>query len=123
MHQTDWNSADLAGANLGDLIEGLASGIQDVVEGIQGGIDALVNDAAVRLLNAVLPLMVHGRYTAIRAAGWVGVEASTVELTGRAAGVTVSNAVLAGLVAKKVEEGVGRITSELDYAHGVNSIA
>ncbi|MFF9565070.1 hypothetical protein ACF1AJ_17105 [Leifsonia sp. NPDC014704] len=122
MYRTDGNSADLAGANLGDLIGGLRSGIQDVVEGIQCGIDALVNDAAVRLLNAVLPLMVHGRYTAIRAASWVAVEAGTMEIAGRTAGMAVSNSVLAGLVAKKVEEGVGRIMSELDYAHGVNSI-
>ena len=34
----------------------------------------------------------------------------------------VENAVLAGQVASKVEEGVSRITSNLDYASGVGSI-
>jgi hypothetical protein len=112
-----WYDTDLA-----DLIGGIGSGIHDVVDGVQDGIDAMVNTAAVGMLNSLLPPMVHTKNALIRSGSWVSVEAGTVEVASRVAGVAVGNAVLAGLVAKKVEEGVATITSDLDYMHGVNSI-
>ena len=112
-----WYDTDLA-----DLIGGLGSSLHDVAEGIRGGIDAMVNTAAVGLLNSVLPPMVHAKNAVIRSGSWVSVEAGTLEVTAGVVGVTVGNTVLAGLVAKKVEEGIGTITPNLDYMHGVNSI-
>lgn len=107
---------------LADLIGGIGDGIHDLAEGIQQGIDAMVNQAAVGLLNSILPPMVHTKNAVIRSGSWASVQAMTAQAGGLAAGVAVSNAVLSGLVAKKVDEGMGKITSDLDYTQGVNSI-
>ncbi|HEV7184512.1 MAG TPA: hypothetical protein VGN33_08435 [Leifsonia sp.] len=116
------NGANLACQSLQDLIGGIGSGLHDAADGVQGWIDGLVHEAAVRLLNVLLPPMVHGRNVVVKSGGWVSVEAVTLEINLTLYGASVNNTVLAGLVAKKVEEGVGHITSSLDYTHGVNSI-
>ena len=108
--------------SLADLIGQLGNGIHDAAESVEEGIAAQVHSAAVGMLNSVLPLMVHGTNAVTRTSGWVPIEAGTLEIRTRLAAVTIGNTVLAGQVAKKVEEGVGRITRNLDYAQGVNSI-
>ncbi|MGO4595024.1 hypothetical protein AB4Z18_14510 [Leifsonia sp. 2TAF2] len=109
-------------ANLAYLIQQFGSGLHDLADGVHDGIAALIHHEAVGMLNSVLPPLVHAKNTLVRTGGWVPVEAHTIEIGGRLAGVTVSNAILSGLVQKKVEEGVGTITANLDYTHGVNTI-
>lgn len=117
------NQADHAYENLTDLIEGIGSGLHDAADNAQSFIDALVHQAAVELLNALLPPIVHGTNAVTRTSRWVSIEATTLEVRFNLAGAGVSNTVLAGLVADKVELGVTSITSDLDFAHGVNSIS
>ena len=108
--------------SLADLIGELGNGVHDVADGINEEIAALVHSAAVGMLNSVLPPMVHGKNAVTRASGWIPLEAGTLEIGARLAGVSLGNTVLAGQVAKKIDEGVGRITPHLDYSHGANSI-
>lgn len=112
------NNANLAYKNLADLIDGIGQGLHDV----PSQIDALVHEAAVQLLNALLPAIVHGKNAVTRSTRWAAVEATTVEVSLNLGGATVSSTVLAGLVAEQVELGLNRITSDLEYTHGVNSI-
>ncbi|GAB3586321.1 hypothetical protein GCM10027406_36170 [Leifsonia lichenia] len=116
------NHADLAYRNLAELIEGVGKGFEDATDDAMSYIDAFVHEAAVQLLNAMLPPIVHGNNAVTRSTRWVATEATTVELALNLGGATVSNTTLAGLVAEQVERGITRITSDLDYTHGVNSI-
>jgi len=118
----DSPEANAAYNGLQGLIEGIGKGLHDVGEGAQALIDAAVHDAAVRLMNALLPPMVHGKNVVIKSGGWIAAEAITAEILWTLNSASVSNGVLSGLVAKKVEEGVGHITSRLEYTHGVGSI-
>ncbi|GAB3578921.1 hypothetical protein GCM10027406_16000 [Leifsonia lichenia] len=117
------NHADLTYTSLADLIEGIGNGLDDIAHDAQGFVDELVHQAAVQLLNAMLPAIVHGRNAVTRSTRWVAAEAGTLELQFNLAGAGVSTTVLAGQVAEKVELGLNRITSDLDFTDGVNSIA
>lgn len=116
------NRAARTHLSLADVIEGIASGDHDTTHNAQSYIDELVHQAAVQLLNALLPLIVHGNNAVTRSTRWVATEASTLELQFDLAGADISNTVLAGLVAEKVEIGLDRITTDLDFTGGVNSI-
>jgi len=116
------NRAARTHLSLADVIEGIASGDHDIAHNAQSYIDELVHQAAVQLLNALLPLIVHGNNAVTRSTRWVATEASTLELQFDLAGADISNTVLAGLVAEKVEIGLDRITTDLDFTGGVNSI-
>lgn len=122
MSDYGWNQAELSRKNLEDLIAGIGNGVAGAADAVREGIDGLIHSAAVGLLHSVLPPMVHVRNAATRAGAWVTVEGLTAEMLLTMTGARVHNSVLAGAVAGKVEQGVNRITAELDYAGGVNSI-
>ncbi|MGN7797518.1 hypothetical protein [Leifsonia sp. 22587] len=114
--------ADHGSPDLADLLAGIASGLHGAIDDAHRGMDVLLHDAAVRLLNALLPPMVHSRNALVRAANWAALEADTARLLFALGNTVIPNSVLAGQVAEKVEQGIGRIVADLDYTHGVNSI-
>lgn len=108
--------------SLEDLISGLGDGVAGAAEAVTAGIDSLIHSAAVGLLHSVLPPMVHVKNATTRAAGWTTVQGLTAEVLLAVNGARVHNAVLAGQVASKVDQGVNHISANTDYAGGVNSI-
>jgi hypothetical protein len=108
--------------NLEDLIAGVGHGLEGTAEAVRAGVDGLIHNAAVGLLHSVLPPMVHFKNATTRAAAWTTVEAITAEVLLTLTGARVHNAILAGEVARKVEQGVNHISANTDYAGGVNSI-
>lgn len=108
---------------LADLINGLGSLIPATADALAGAMENVIHDAAVDLLNAILPARVHANNAVVKSGGWVAVEGSTDVVRFTLGAGDVSNTVLGGMVAKKVAEGVTRITSDTSYADGVNSIA
>ncbi len=105
---------------LGDVIGEAA---REVAEHTVGAIDQLVNQAAVKLMNGVLPAMVHAHNTAVKSGGWVAVEASSAAVQFALGSASTSNGVLAGMVAQKVDHAVAQLSSENHYDRGVNSIS
>lgn len=108
--------------NLAEVIAGIEKSLRDAAPEAKAAIDKLVHDAAVGLLHSALPPMVHTHNGLTRAGAWTRVQALTAEMSLDLAGATVNNAILAGHVAEKVNDGVGHITSNLEYAGGVDSI-
>jgi hypothetical protein len=116
------NQGDLARQNLEDLIAGIGEGLEGAAEAVRAGIDGMIHSAAVGMLHSMLPPMVRLKNGATRAAAWTTMQALTAEAGLTVTGARVHNAILAGQVAQKVEQGVSHITAELDYSGGVNSI-
>ena len=116
-HRPDRTFADLA-----DAIESIEKSVESTAEAAKATIDALLHNAAVGLLHAALPPMVHGRNALVRSGAWMRVEALTAELGLSLTGALVGNAVLSGAVAEAIDEGLDIITKDLDYTPGVNSI-
>ncbi|SEA45602.1 hypothetical protein [Leifsonia sp. 21MFCrub1.1] len=110
------------GQNLEDLIAGIGEGLEGAAEAVQAAIDDMIHSAAVGLLHSMLPPMVHVKNATTRATAWTTVQGLSAEVFLTVTGARVDTAVLAGQVAQKVEQGVGRITANLDYTGGVNSI-
>lgn len=109
--------------NLAQLIAGIGDGRGGTADDVVAGIHDLIHSAAVGLLHSVLPPMVHARNAATRVGAWTALEDHTAQVRLALTGAHIHNAVLAGEVARTVEQGVGRITANIDYAGGVNSIA
>ena len=109
-------------ANLADAIAGIEKGLESTAEAARAAIDALLHNAAVGLLHAALPPMVHGRNALTRSGAWVRAEALTAELGLSLTGARVGNAALSGAVAEAIDKGLDIITKDLDYTPGVNSI-
>ncbi|WP_431219787.1 hypothetical protein [Leifsonia xyli] len=122
MSDYGWGQAEQARDDLASVIEGIGKGLDGLVHGAQEAIDELVHNAAVGLLHALLPPMVHGKNAMVRSGAWVRTEALTAEILLALGSAKANNALLAGLVAGKVDEGVDHILSHSDYTHGVNSI-
>lgn len=116
------DQGELARQNLEDLIAGIGEGLEGAAEAVRAGIDGLIHSAAVGMLHAMLPPMVHFKNATTRATAWTAVQALTAEAALTVTGARVHNAILAGQVAQKVEQGVEHITTDLDYTRGVNSI-
>lgn len=116
------NQGELVRQNLEDLISGIGEGLEGTAEAVRAGIDGLIHSAAVGMLHSMLPPIVHVKNATTRATAWTTVQALTAEVGLTVTGARVHNAVLAGQVAQKVEQGIGLITANLDYAGGVNSI-
>ncbi|MDP9903284.1 hypothetical protein [Arthrobacter bambusae] len=118
---------------LGDLIDDAVHGVENTADAagsaIEGAaeatgaaIESAVRSAAVDLLNAVLPPMVHAEYGAVRAAAWAAIQVPVQALGLTVAGAKVDETVLAGLVAQKVTDGLSHLKENTHYAQAVNSI-
>ncbi len=116
-HNTGQNSGNLA-----DAIANIEKGFEHTAEAARAAIDSLLHNAAVGLLHAALPPMVHGHNALVRSGAWVRVEALTVELALSLTGARMTNGVLSGAVAGAVTKGLDTITKDLDYVQGVSSI-
>lgn len=108
---------------LGDLIDEAVRDARDVADATMGAIDGLAHQAAVELMNALLPPMVHASNALIKSESWVVVEGASeiVRFTLGTAGA--SNQVLSGRAGNKVTEGVGHLASKNDFERAVRSIA
>ena len=122
MYDYGWNEADQARHNLEDLISGIGQGLGGAADAVRSAIDGMIHSAAVGLLHSVLPPIVHAKNATTKVTGWASIQALTAEAAFTVTGARVHNAVLAGEVGKKVEQGIGHITANIDYAGGVNSI-
>lgn len=107
---------------LGDLIDEAARDARDTVDATIGGIDRLVHQAAVELMNALLPPMVGANNALIKSESWLVVEGASeiVRFTLGTAGA--SNQVLSGRAGNKVTQGVDHLTSNNDFERAVSSI-
>ncbi|WP_090107305.1 MULTISPECIES: hypothetical protein [unclassified Leifsonia] len=107
---------------LGDLIDQAVRDERDTTDMTMDGIEGFAHQAAVELMNALLPPMVHANNLLIKSGSWVAVEGASeiVRFTVAAAGA--SNEVLSGRVGDTVTEGLGHLTSNNDYARAVRSI-
>ncbi|NUU05097.1 hypothetical protein [Leifsonia sp. C5G2] len=103
-------------------IEDIMTAAEDMADAAAEAIDGLVHDGAVQLLNAMLPPMVHGGNELTKAAAWAQIAAHSAAVQAHRAGLGMGNTVLAGMVAKKVDEGLAHLAKDTDYARAVNSI-
>jgi hypothetical protein len=107
---------------LGDLIDQAVRDERDTTDTTTDGIEGFAHQAAVELMNALLPPMVHANNLLIKSESWVAVEGASeiVRFTVAAAGA--SNEVLSGRVGDTVTEGLGHLTSNNDFERAVRSI-
>lgn len=99
-------------------MDGVTSTADSTVEAI----DIAVHQAAVGLLNAVLPPMVHAGYSLVKTGNTVAMNVAIGTVNHTIGSANVS-AVMSGTVEKKVTEGLTHLSSDNDYARGVRSIA
>lgn len=104
------------------MMDDILTAAEDLADSATGAIDQLVHGAAVQLLNGVLPPMVHGENLAVRAVSWATVAGHAAAVRANLVGLGMGNTVLAGMVAKKVDEGIAHLTKDNDYARAVDSI-
>jgi hypothetical protein len=108
---------------MGALNDVLEEAVRMTAEATVAEIERLARQAAVGLLNAVLPPIVHTNAGAVKATGWAALTGASGVVGLALTTADVGNSVLAGAVAGKVRQGVEDLTSNNDYAQGVNSIA
>lgn len=106
-----------------DLFARLDREVQTGYQEVSDWIEAQVHGAAVQLLDALVPPIVHTNNTALKISesAIVGSASAGVWFTLNTA--DLSNTVLAGAVADTVRRGVGELQSQSDYGKGVNSLA
>jgi hypothetical protein len=103
-------------------MEDIMNAAGDMADSAAEAIDGLVHDGAVQLLNAMLPPMVHGGNVVMKSAAWAQIAANSAAVQADLAGLRLGNTVLAGMVAKKVDEGLAHLAKDNEYARAVNSI-
>lgn len=103
-------------------MEDIMNAAEDMADSATEAIDGLVHDGAVQLLNAMLPPMVHVENVVMKSAAWAQIAAHSAVVQANLAGLRMGNTVLAGMVAKKVDEGLAHLAKDNDYARAVNSI-
>ena len=108
---------------LDGLIEGALDLVGDGVELTQQAIDEAVHRAAVGLLDAVLPPMIHGADTVVKTVNRPLVHGAAAIVRGTLGVAQGSGTVLTGMVEKKVDSGITTIRGHGDYTRGVESIA
>lgn len=106
---------------LSDLIDSAVREGSRTADSTLNAIDDAIHQAAVRLLSAALPPVVHSAYAVVKAANGapIGIASSAVEVALRSADVSTA---LSGAVAQKVTHGLERLSSDTDYARAVRSI-
>jgi hypothetical protein len=104
------------------MMDDILNAADDLADSAIGAIDRLVHDAAVQLLNGILPPMVHAENVVVKTAAWGMVTGHAAAVQANLAGLGMGNTVLAGMVAEKVEEGLAHLAKDNDYARAVNSI-
>jgi hypothetical protein len=110
------------GSFVQELFGGIERELQTGVSEVQSWIEAQARAAAVGLLHSMLPPLVRADYAAVK------VTESAVVLPAHAgvgialSAADVSNGVLAGAVADKVEQGISVLTRRSEYSKGVTSI-
>jgi len=107
---------------LGDLVHNAVHGAESAAEAVGRDIEAAAHSAGTDLLNALFPRMVHNYYAEVRAANWALIEVPVQGLRFSVAAMKRDDTVLAGLVAKKVTQGLDHLKADTDYARAVNSI-
>lgn len=108
---------------VGELFDGLNREMQTGVEEVNDWIESQVHGAAVQLLDALVPPIVHTNNSGVKITeSAIVIPAGTgIDLVVNSA--DINNAVLAGAVADTVRRGVGELKAQSDYNHGVGSIA
>lgn len=106
-----------------ELFDGLDREIQTGVREVQDWIEAQAHGAAVQLLDAVMPPIVHAGNTAVKASESVIVHSASAGVEFALNSADVGNAVLAGAVAQTVQRGIGEMKTQGDYRRGTDSIA
>ena len=107
---------------LDELIDGAVNAVTDVTDATQEAIDAAVHRAAVGLLDAILPALIHGGDAVVKAAAWAPMAATAAKVTAALHVAQAGDGVLAGMVERKVAAGVGELLRDGDYLRGVNGI-
>lgn len=106
-----------------ELFDGIDREMRTGVHDVQDWIEAQVHGAAVQLLNALMPPIVHANNAAVKLSESAVVAPASTGIGFTIGSADLGNSVLAGAVADTVERGLGELRSESDYAQGVNSIA
>lgn len=106
---------------LGDLIADAVDDVTSTVDLTVMAIDVAVHQAAVGLLNAALPPMVHSGYALVKTGNEVLINGAAGAVTFTLGSANVS-AALSGTVEKKVTEGLTHLKADTDYARAARSI-
>lgn len=106
-----------------ELFDGLDREVQNGVKEVQDWIEAQVHGAAVQLLDALLPSMVHASNAAVKVSESAAVMSASAGIGLTLGTADLGNAVLAGAVADTVKRGIDDLKAQSDYSRGVDSIA
>ena len=105
-----------------ELFGGIERELQTGASEVQAWIQAQAHGMAVGLLHSMLPPLVHANYAAVKVSQSAAVLPAHAGIRAAVSVADVSNGVLAGAVADKVNQGLNELTRRSDYSEGVDGI-